>query len=154
MACLPHPGGTMQDYRKLDVWSKAHELAVELHRATARAAERPDADLASVLRRAVTGVPLRIVRACHHEGAAAFAQTMREAEEAVEELSYLVRIAHDAGALPPVPCAKLEARANQRRAMLGGFNRTVRRKLAGSAPAGSAARGVPETGSSRRESRR
>lgn len=160
----------MQDYRKLDVWTKSHELALDLHRLTAmrrRGAEaekdaegEPNAEAAaeirSDVRRAALRVPTLIVVGCEAETAPEFAQAMREAASSVDEFAYRLRFARDAGVLEAVPYAKLEARANQLRAMLGALNRTVRLKLGAAArPAAvaQAARGVRDDGSSRSRSR-
>jgi four helix bundle protein len=166
----------MQDYRKLDVWTKAHELAVDVHRAVgvrgaagnAAAGASPPAtppgsgetELLATVRRAAVRVPVLIVRGCEGETAAEFSQAMREAALATDEFAYLLRLSRDAAVLEAVPYAKLEARTNQLRAMLGALNRTVRLKLReGVRPAaakGVAARGVKgaqDDDSSRRESR-
>lgn len=137
----------MQDYRKLDVWTKSHELALDVHRMSlvrhastdAAAGEGGEAggeaaaEVGSELRRAARRVPVLIVAGCEAESAPDFAQGMREATTAVDEFAYRLRFARDAGVLEAVPYARLEARANQLRAMLGALNRTVRLKL-GAAP--------------------
>lgn len=173
----------MQDYRKLDVWTKSHELALDLHRVTAtrsrgaeaevgagdQASAEAAADLRAEMRRAAMRVPVLIVVGCEAETAPEFAQAMRDAATSVDEFAYRLRFARDAGVLEAVPYAKLEARANQLRAMLGALNRTVRLKLGAEArPAGMKApgreaatqaavaramRGVRDDGSSRPQSR-
>ena len=137
----------MHDYRKLDVWTKAHELALDLHRVTAMRTREMDtdegtrdqasdqataeaaADIRAEVRRTARRVPVLIVVGCEAESAPAFAQAMRDAATAVDEFAYRLRFARDAGVLDAVPYAKLEARAIQLRAMLGALNRTVRLKL-------------------------
>ena len=133
----------MQDYRKLDVWTKSHELALDVHRVTAMPRRRADAadgedgeasadaaaEVGFDVRRAALRVPALIVVGCEAETATEFAQAMREAARSVDEFAYRLRFARDAGVLEAVPYAKLEARANQLRAMLGALNRTVRLKL-------------------------
>ena len=133
----------MQDYRKLDVWTKSHELALDVHRITPIRRRGPDvaaieggpehaeadAEILAAVRRAALRVPVLIVVGCEAETAPEFAQAMRDAATSVDEFAYRVRFARDAGVLEAVPYAKLEARANQLRAMLGALNRTVRLKL-------------------------
>lgn len=133
----------MQDYRKLDVWTKSHELALDLHRDTAMRSRRADAEegaggqaiaeaadeIRSYVRRAALRVPGLIVVGCETETAPEFARAMRDAATSVDELAYRLRFARDAGVLEAVPYARLEARASQLRAMLGALNRTVRFKL-------------------------
>lgn len=120
----------MRDCHKLDVWTKSHEFALDVRRETA-SARADTADLVARLRRVAAEVPLRIARGCAAESAGEFLQAMDEAARLVEALTYWLLFARDAGAISDVPYARLEARANQLRAMLGGLTRTVRRKLAG-----------------------
>lgn len=144
----------MQDYRKLDVWTKSHELALDMHRAMAmrsreveaeagaggQASAEAAADIRAAVRRAALRVPVLIVVGCEAETAPEFAKAMREAAMSVDEFAYRLRFARDAGLLEAVPYARLEARANQLRAMLGALNRTVRLKLGAEArPAGTRA---------------
>lgn len=172
----------MQDYRKLDVWAKSHELALDVHRIAAmrrpgagaeegaggessavssevsagiEASAEAAADIRAAVRQAALRVPVLLVVGCEAESAAEFAQAMREAATAVDEFAYRLRFARDAGVLEAVPYAKLEARANQLRAMLGALNRTVRLKLGAEArPAvARATRAVQDDGSSRPRSR-
>lgn len=119
----------MQDYRKLDVWTKSHELALDVHRVTAPRGADADTFIRTLLCRAVVRIPITIVLGCEADTASEFAQAMRHAAAAVDEFAYLLRFAREAEVLDAVPYAKLEARTNQLRAMLGGLNRTVRLKL-------------------------
>lgn len=147
----------MADYRKLDVWRKSHALALEVYGVNMSPAAASGA-FACELRTAARIIPRRIVQACSEARADDFARVMHDAEASVDGLCYLLLFARDAGELGAVQYAKLEARANQLRAMLGGFNRTVNRKLA-ARPAATgragrvaqpAARGAQGSGSSRR----
>lgn len=166
----------MPDYRKLDVWTKAHELALDVHRAPMKTSVPADAACAGDLARIARTIPAMIVRGCEAETAEEFSLAMREAAIAVDELAYRLCFARDAGMLEAVPYAKLEARAQRLRAMLGGLHRTVRLRLGAggraaprprekpgnrSAPeqrirqaVARAVRDVRDAGSSSRESRR
>ena len=158
----------MQDYRKLDVWTKSHELALDVHRITAMTrrgvdaeadvgssgweAAEADAGVRSAVRRAALRVPMLIVVGCEAETAPEFARAMREAATSADEFAYQLRFARDAEVLDAVPYAKLEARTIQLRAMLGALNRTVRLKLGAAArPEATPAPGraaVPQAGPS------
>ena len=54
----------MQDFRRLDVWEKAHELVVIVYRATTNGSERRYPGLASQLRRAASSIPANIAEGC------------------------------------------------------------------------------------------
>ena len=156
----------MTDYRKLDVWRQAHELALEVHRLSVPLSDSTDAGMLSDVRRAAADIPLLVVMGCDGETSQEFAAAMRSAASSVHALGYRLLLARDAGALPSVPYAKLEARVNQLRAMLAGLNRTVRlriRSVGGPAERNRATAATPATarpgravrdaGSSPRESR-
>ena len=115
----------MHDYKKLDVWRKAHALALEMHRVAPPGPDRAAADFAADLRHAAAEIPVLIIRGCDAETEAEFVRAIGDAAVAAEELAYRLLFARDAGVLSDVVCARLEARANQLRAMLGGLIRTV-----------------------------
>lgn len=51
----------MHDYRKLNVWRKAHEFVLEAYRVTARFPSEEKYGLSSQIRRAAVSVPANIV---------------------------------------------------------------------------------------------
>lgn len=120
----------MADYQRLDVWRKAHELAIDVHRLAARqAGDASAAALCDEMRRAALRIPVLIVHGSEADSAPAFAGAMREAAALVHELAYRFGFARDAGVLDAVPYAKLEARTIQLRAMLGALTRTVQVRI-------------------------
>jgi len=119
----------MQDYRKLDVWTKAHDLTLELYRATARVPGRSFPGLVSQMRRSASSIPANIVEGCGHSTQGELARFLQIACASANELSYHLLLARDLGALGGVPYARLEARTTQVRQMLAALIRTVRRKV-------------------------
>ncbi len=124
----------MQDFTKLAVWQKAHELVLEVYRVTARVPERSYPGLLSQLRRAASSIPSNIVEGCGHASQAEFARFLQMAAASSLELAYHLLLARDLGALSAVPYARLEARTLQVRQMLGGLIRRVRTDLAEKKP--------------------
>ena len=125
----------MQDFKKLAVWAKAHELVLEVYRETARVSERSYPGLLSQLRRAASSIPANIVEGCGHASQAEFARFLQMAGASALELAYHLLLARDLGALSTVQYARLEARTLQVRQMLGGLIRRVRTDLAEKKPA-------------------
>lgn len=115
----------MSDCRKLDVWTKAHELALEVHRASVRCDAPAAADCAAEVWRTARGIPARIMGGCDADAAGEFAAAMRDAASAVDDLAYRLLFARDAGLLDAVSYAKLEARTQRVRGMLGALIKTV-----------------------------
>ena len=120
----------MQDFKKLGVWSKSHELVLEVYRVTARLPERSYPGLLSQLRRSASSIPANIVEGCGHSSQVEFARFLQMAAASSLELAYHLLLARDLGALSAVPYARLEARTLQVRQMLGGLIRRVRTDLA------------------------
>jgi four helix bundle protein len=120
----------MQDFKKLAVWEKSHELVLEVYRVTARLPERNYPGLISQLRRASASIPANIVEGCGHASQAEFARFLQLAGASALEVAYHLLLARDLGALTAVQYARLEARTIQVRQMLGGLFRRVRTDLA------------------------
>ena len=136
----------MQDFKKLAVWAKAHELVLEVYRETARVSERSYPGLLSQLRRAASSIPANIVEGCGHASQAEFARFLQMAGASALELAYHLLLARDLGALSTVQYARLEARTHSPwgdectsvpwvSQMLGGLIRRVRTDLAEKKPA-------------------
>lgn len=131
---LQASGGCMQDFTKLAVWEKSHELVLEVYRVTARLPERGYPGLISQLRRAAASIPANIVEGCGHSSQAEFARFLQLAGASGLEVAYHLLLARDLGALTNVQYARLEARTIQVRQMLGGLLRRVRSDLAADKP--------------------
>lgn len=116
----------MQDFRKLDVWTKAHELVLQVYRSIPAGAERRFPGLAGQLRRAAASVPANIVEGCGHASGREFARFLQLAVASANEVQYHVILARDLGMLPSAAFARLEARAEQVKQMLVGLLRHVR----------------------------
>ena len=58
----------MKDFRKLQVWDKAHQLALTLYHVTASFPRVETYGLASQIRRAASSVPSNIAEGCGREG--------------------------------------------------------------------------------------
>ena len=56
----------MQDFRKLSVWSKSHELVLLIYAATGNVSEKKFPGLISQIRRAAASIPANIAEGCGH----------------------------------------------------------------------------------------
>src|SRR5450759_1801594 len=96
---LSASGGPMQDFQKLAVWTKSHELVLEVYRVTARVPERSYPGLLSQLRRSASSIPANIVEGCGHSSQPEFARFLQMAGASALELTYHLLLARDLGAL-------------------------------------------------------
>ena len=116
----------MQDYRKLDVWTKAHELVLETYHATSPLSEGEFPALIIQLRRAAAAVPVNIIEGCGQSARSDFARFLQTATSSVHELQYYLMLAHALAVLPGPEYARLDARTEQVRQMLTSLLRKVR----------------------------
>jgi len=91
----------MKPYEKLDAWKLAHELALEVYRATACFPRSELYGLTSQTRRAALSVPTNIVEGSAKRGHREFRRFLDVAIGSLTELCYLLRFARDAGFLAP-----------------------------------------------------
>lgn len=118
----------MPDYQKLDVWRKAHALAVEVHRALPETTSQRGAG-GERLATAALDVPLAIARGATSERQMQFADELACAALALCDVHYLLRFDRDVGVISDVSFARLEARVLQLRAMLASLERVVSQRV-------------------------
>jgi four helix bundle protein len=119
-------GGAMQDFRKLDVWTKAHELAVQCFRLTQQRPDTAFPGLVSQMRRAASSIPANIAEGCGHTSQAELARFLQHSIASAMELEYHLLLARDLELIPLSAYAKLDARNTQVRQMLIGLLKRVR----------------------------
>ena len=89
----------MGDFRKLNVWRKAHGLALSIHRATRNLRRGEFATLRNQMVRAAMSVPTNIVEGNEKRSDRDFARFLRIALGSVTELEYHLVIASDLQAI-------------------------------------------------------
>jgi four helix bundle protein len=108
----------MQDYRKLTVWGKSHQLVLMLYQLTGTSPERKYPGLTSQIRRAAASIPANIAEGCGHGGRRELSRFLGIALASSFELSYQLQLAVDLGMLSKSQYARLDARTDQVRKML------------------------------------
>jgi four helix bundle protein len=89
----------MQDFRKLTVWKRSHELTLRLYELTATFPRGEVYGLTSQIKRSAASVPTNIAEGCGREGGADFARFLQIAFGSASELEYQLLLAHDLGFL-------------------------------------------------------
>ena len=115
-----------QDFQKLIVWRRAHELTVQVYRASQRISNRTFPTVASQLRRAAAAVPTNIVEGCGHESSREFARFLEIAMASATELASHLRLAEDLAALPKMTTRGLRAETTEIKRMLTALSQRVR----------------------------
>ena len=115
----------MSDYRKLEVWRKAHALALNAHRVATEIRDRHCASLRSQIIRSAMSIPANIVEGREQRSDAGFARFLRIALGSSSELEYHVRLALEINAISFEDHTALSAQAVEVRMMLHGLLRRI-----------------------------
>ena len=115
----------MGDYRKLDVWRKAHALSLNAQRAAARIRGQRYASFRSQIVRAAMSVPTNIVEGREQPTDAAFARFLRTAIASASELEYHLTAAHDIPVISKSEYLALSGQVAEVRMMLHGLLRRL-----------------------------
>jgi four helix bundle protein len=121
----------MQDFRKLQVWRKSHNLVLEVY---AKTASFPNAELFGVTaqtRRAAISIAANIAEGSGRSGDREFARFLQMSLGSASEVEYFSILIADLGLLSKAEAAKLEARATEIKRMLSGLiaSLPIRRQL-------------------------
>jgi len=85
----------MQDYRKLVVWQRAHQLVLSVYSTTTALPEGERFGLASQMRRAAVSVPANIAEGCGRETPGELKRFLYVAMGSARELDYHLLLARD-----------------------------------------------------------
>lgn len=115
----------MSDYRKLQVWRKAHALALDAHRVAAGIRGSQYAPFRSQIIRAALSIPANIVEGREQKSDAGFARFLRIALGSTSELEYHLMAARDIGAVSKGDYMSLSTQIVEVRMMLHGLIRRL-----------------------------
>lgn len=108
----------MQDFRNLNVWQKAHELALGTYRSTAAFPREETYGLTAQMRRAAVSVAANLAEGCCRHGDTEFGRFVQISLGSVSELDYHFLLARDLAYLPPSEYDKLTGLLQETRRML------------------------------------
>ncbi len=111
----------MQDFKKLKVWEKSHQLTVAVYKATAGFPKEELYGLTSQIRRSCASIPANIAEGCGRGGKAELGRFLRVAMGSASELEYHLILAHDLSLLPQSEYKLLESQTVEVKRMLSSF---------------------------------
>ena len=85
----------MQDFKKLSIWRKAHELTLGIYSATKTFPEEETYGLRNQMRRASSSIGINIAEGCGRSGQTEFRRYLRMSLGSASELEYELLLAHD-----------------------------------------------------------
>ena len=85
----------MQDFRKLQVWEKSHNLTVRIYELTSQLPREEMYGFTSQIRRACASIPTNIAEGCGRGSSTEFARFLQIAMGSASETEYLILLARD-----------------------------------------------------------
>ncbi len=85
----------MQDYRKLEVWQKAHQMTLFVYKVTQSFPTNEQYNLTSQMRRSAYSIPMNIAEGCGKASNPDFARYLDISLGSASELDYQVLLAYD-----------------------------------------------------------
>lgn len=108
----------MKNFRDLQVWSKAHELALVIYKETANFPREEIYGLTSQMRRASASIAANIAEGCGRGGDADFARYLQIAMGSASELEYHALLARDLSFISDRVYEKIVPRISEVKRML------------------------------------
>jgi four helix bundle protein len=116
----------VQDYRKLKVWEKSHELTLAVYRATQSFPQNEVYGLTSQMRRCSSSMPSNIAEGCGRGSNPDFLRFLYVALGSANELEYQLLLAHDLGYVADALHIELSAGAVEVKRMLSALIVTLK----------------------------
>ncbi len=111
----------MQDFKRLNVWQKAHALTLDVFAVSATFSRPPYFALHSQLVRAAVSIPANLAEGAGRTGDREFRRFVRIALGSASELEYHLLLARDLGLIPVHRHDRLSAAAVEVKRMLSGL---------------------------------
>jgi len=124
-------GEIMQDFRRLVVWKKSHQLVLRIYDATAGFPGVERYGLTAQIRRASVSIPSNIAEGCGHQSDREFARYLQLATASASELEYQLLLSRDLGYLNVEYYVELSEPVQELKKMLSTFIKRVRARIKG-----------------------
>lgn len=111
----------MSDYRNLEVWQKAHALALQIYRATTNFPKDELYGMTSQIRRAATSIPANLAEGSGRGSKPEMARFSRISLGSANEVEYFLLLARDLGYIPESRHQELTTEVSRIRRMLNGL---------------------------------
>ena len=115
----------MRDFKKIQVWEKAHKLTLRLYRITSSFPKEELYRLTSQICRAASSIPANIAEGSGRNAQVELARFIHIASGSASELEYHLILAHDLGYIDSNVYPELDVAVNEIKRMPHGFEKTV-----------------------------
>ncbi len=111
----------MQDFKKLQVWQRAHRFTLALYEATGKFPKEEIYGLTSQIRRAAVSVPANLAEGCGRSSNAELLRFLHISMGSASEVEYYLVLAHDLHFLDDSLYGQLERDLLEIKRMLNSF---------------------------------
>jgi len=108
----------MKGFRNLHVWTKSHQLTLDIYKATQQFPKEELFGLVSQLRRASTSIPTNIAEGSGRKSEKEFIQFLSIALGSANEVDYLIELSRDLGFISQEIWTQLDQEINEIQSML------------------------------------
>ncbi len=119
----------MQDFKKIQVWQKAHTLTLDIYKATSTYPSHELYGLVSQIRRAASSIATNIAEGCGRNTNPDFHRFLVIASGSASEVEYLFMLSKDLGYLSEEQFMFFEERVTEIKRMLSSLQKKVKNKL-------------------------
>ncbi len=116
----------MQDFRRLSVWAKAHELTLAIYRSSSGFPREENYGLTSQMRRAAASIPANIAEGCGRSGNPELLYFLNVSLGSASELQYHLLLAKDLGFWSDGEYARLDTMLREVKQMLTSLAKRIR----------------------------
>lgn len=116
----------MQDFKKLKVWEKGHQITLAIYKVTARFPKEELYGLTSQMRRAAASVVSNIAEGCGRTSRADFGRFLQMATGSASEIEYQLLLARDLSLLKADEYQDLEKGVVEVKRMLSALMQRLR----------------------------
>ena len=115
----------MQDFKKLNVWGKAHLLTIAIYKCTVPFPDTERYGLVCQMRRSAASIPTNIAEGCGRNGGKELIRFLHIASGSAHELEYQLILSKDLGLLREDEFDRLNQDVLEIQRMLAGLQRTI-----------------------------
>lgn len=119
----------MRNYRDLQVWSKAHNLTLELYRVSRQFPREELYGITGQLRRAAASIGANLAEGCGRRTSNELARFVRIALGSASELDYHLLLSHDLGFMAADEFTRASSSLTEVRKMLTSFLNSVEEQI-------------------------
>jgi four helix bundle protein len=121
----------LKSFQELEVWQKAHHLALQTYRVTDSFPDRERFGVVSQIRRSAASIPANIAEGFGRRTTKELSQFLTNTNGSLEETRYFLILSRDLGSLKGPDFEDMEKQCSSVAQMISGLGRSLKSRLAG-----------------------